>query len=128
MLNIIKPESNTIDPQLARTVMDTLWPWNGVPYPESFTVVCDHWVILNEGTPEEKVDYEQGPLAVVVMPNGAKVTLEQIDPYDRRSNGMEWRGGWDEYTGGNMDTRDFFGGIFSVVLMFLAHKYDESSL
>jgi len=124
MLKIVKPESNTIDPAEALSAMDVLWPWTGVPYPSEFQVLRDEWVVHNAGTPEESIDYEQGPLAIVRMPNDAYVKLEQIDPFDRRSYSQEWRGNWDEYTKGVIDLRTSWGGIFAVVLMLVTPKYE----
>lgn len=125
MLHLVKPESNTVDPSKALMVFDMTWPWDDSPYPASFQILRDKWVIMNTGTPEEAVDYEQGPLALVRMPNDSYVKLEQIDPFDPRSTGFEWGGNWDEYTKGNMAVRDSWGGIFAAVLMLAIEPYTE---
>lgn len=123
MLKIIMPVSNTIDPSEALNAMDMLWSWN-MPYPVEFQVLRDEWVVRNAGSPEEEIDYEQGPLAIVRMPNDAYLKLEQIDPFDRRSDSQEWRGNWDEYVKGDLDLRSALGGIFAVVLMLVTPKYE----
>lgn len=117
-----------LNPANANEAMRTLearWPGD-VPAPATFEVVMDKWAILDDGLSEAKIDYDHGPVAVVRMPNGAKLDIERIDPYDQRSRFEQFSGGWDEYTDGDFDARDALSDVLSAVFITLVPGEDRS--
>jgi hypothetical protein len=124
MTNIIAADVDVKTRMEALFSLYGAWPTK-VPIPSTFEVKRSKWVLLNEGTPDEAPDYDNGPLAVVTLPNGAAVRIEQIDPYDQRSRYEVFSGDWDSYLNGNIDRRDRLSDILHDVFMRMTPKYDE---
>lgn len=120
---VIYPKNSPLEKE-ALFVLYDLWPV-AIELPVSFEVLRSSWCLLNEGTEREAPDYDKGPLAMILMPNGATMKIEQIDPYEPRSRGEELRGNWGEYTGGDGNVEDELSDILSAVFVLVTPKFDQ---
>jgi hypothetical protein len=103
------PEREPGEDDFSKPILDSLWP-AGVDVPREITVIQSRWDFSEAHNPtgffpDRDADYGEGPKIWLRMPNGAELTIEDIDPSQQESSLEEFRGDWEEYFQGSVDVR-----------------------
>lgn len=103
-------------PAAPKTTIDDTHPQEGL-FPPHFDEYMQYWpehivhpvsiVILNNVWEENsykdwetgvvETEWERGPLTVLTMPNGATMTVAELDPWGDESPAVTLEGNWSEY-------------------------------
>lgn len=107
------PQEGRFPPNFERYMQ--YWPGN-IVHPVSIVILNNVWEensYKDWETGIVETDWERGPVTVLTMPNGATMTITELDPWGDASAEVTLEGDWSEYT--SEDSEDI-GFIEDVVV------------